>query len=271
MGEQRDRDGKTILQVRAAARHSGGRARLGPVPPGAADAVRPPQARAAPGGQGNARAACSSAVTRTARSPSRDEDGIITRPAPMYRAVNRWKGREYVYYMCHGRGPETKTRKGCGNRVRLDRADIAADARHHARRRTARWWITGWSPATTTRPRSRRSARPWPSCRLQELHGRGVRRPYGQAAARPRPGERAEAGARPLRRPRDRRGHVRRVVGRLDTAGRSAFLARRRFRVYATKELVRVERGEGDWYQGAAYHRDLDDVVYVQAPREPSS
>lgn len=47
------------------------------------------------------------------------------------------------------------------------------------------------------------------------------------------------------------------VWARLDTEGRSTFLARQRFRVFATKDWVRLERGEGNWVWRAYYHRRL--------------
>ena len=47
------------------------------------------------------------------------------------------------------------------------------------------------------------------------------------------------------------------VWARLDPAGRSAFLNKRHFRVYATKKFVRLERGEGEWTWRAYYDRQL--------------
>ena len=176
----------------------------------------------------------------------------------MYRAVNRWKGREYVYYMCHGRGPETKTRKGCGNRVRLDRADMAVDA-----------------VITQTQDRPVVDYRLVPGDD-HEAEKQEIREAMAQLPLQELPDAEFDARMAKLRSDRDRVNALKPVPPatrpsrparapdselweKLDTAGRSAFLARRRFRVYATKESVRVERGEGD------------DVVYVQAPREPSS
>lgn len=165
--------------------------------------------------------------------------------ARMYRHVASNGKQRYTYYQC---GEE------CGNRVRMDWADMAVDA-----------IITG----TQDRPVTEVRLIPGNDFEAEKA---AVREALSQLplAGLDRRAEQAERER--LWAEQDRleelepvpavyeyretgEGTYAEVWARLDTEGRTAFLARQRFRVYARKDVVRLERGSGVWKPWCAYYR----------------
>jgi DNA invertase Pin-like site-specific DNA recombinase len=168
--------------------------------------------------------------------------------ARMYRHTASNGTFRYVYYQCAAE---------CGGRVRLDFADTAVDA-----------LIT----ATQDRPVTDIRLVPGDDFEAEKA---AVREQMAQLPLLELPDAEFDARMRKLRAERDRVNALEPVPARyehievrprrtysevwaqLDAEGRSVFLAGQRFRVYATKQTVRLERGEGEWTWRAHYDRRL--------------
>jgi len=168
--------------------------------------------------------------------------------AKMYRHVVKTRtGGRYVYYQCD---------KHCGGRVRLDFADAAVDA-----------IITQTQDRPVTQIRlipgnDHEAEKQAVREALDQLPKLGLGRQAEQAERErlwaeqdrleelepvPADYEQVETGE----------GTYAEVWERLDAEGRADFLAKRRFRVYADKDTVRLEKGEGRWTWVAHYDRRL--------------
>ena len=167
--------------------------------------------------------------------------------AKMFKHTTTTAGRKYLYYQCDA---------GCGGRVRLDFAETAVSAiiaQTQDRPVTAVTLVPG-NDFESEKQAVREEMAQLPllgladeefDARMKELRAERDR----LAQLKPVPAEYActETGE----------GTYAQVWARLDTGGRSAFLARQKFRVYAAKDWVRLERGEGDWVWRAHYRRGL--------------
>lgn len=188
--------------------------------------------------------------------------GILRCGAPgcgerMYRHVSSNGTQRYAYYQCGSQwGTSAPGSSPCGNRVRMDWADAAVDA---------------IIAKTQDRPVTEVTLVPGND---YEAEKSAVREAMSQLFLQGLSDAEFDARMAELRRERDRleelepvpavydyretgEGTYAEVWARLDTEGRSAFLARQKFRVYAAKDWVRLERGEGDWTWRAYYHRRL--------------
>ena len=166
--------------------------------------------------------------------------------ARMYRHAAASGGRQYIYYEC----------RQCGNRIQLEWANMAVDAiitktqdrpvvdyrlipgdDHEAEKAAVREALDQLPRlGLDRRAEQAERERLWAEQdRLQALETVPAR--YDEV----------ETGE----------GTYAEVWARLDPAGRSAFLNKRHFRVYATKKFVRLERGEGEWTWRAYYDRQL--------------
>jgi DNA invertase Pin-like site-specific DNA recombinase len=177
--------------------------------------------------------------------------------AKMFRHTTTTAGKKYLYYVCDS--------AACRAAVRLDFAEAAVDA-----------------IITKTQDRPVVDYRLVPGDD-HEAEKQAVREQMAQLPLLELPDAEFDARMAELRAERDRvnaldpvaasydevetgEGTYAEVWARLDTEGRSAFLARRHFRVYATKQFVRLERGEGEWTWRAYYDRQLgvmDDVDWL--------
>jgi hypothetical protein len=165
--------------------------------------------------------------------------------AKMFKHTTTTAGRAYLYYVCDG--------SACRAAVRLDFAEAAVDA-----------IVT----ATQDRPVSEVRLVPGDD---HEAEKQAVREAMAQLPLLDLPDDEFDARMRELRAERDRvsalvpvpavyeyretgEGTYAEVWAQLDTAGRSAFLARQRFRAVAAKDWVRLER-EGDARTWRAHYR----------------
>ena len=175
----------------------------------------------------------------------------------MYRHVASNGKQRYTYYQCGGE---------CGNRARLDWTDAAVDALITATqdRPVAEVRLIPGNDFEAEKAAVREALSQLPLLGLDRRAEQDEReRLWAEQdrleALEPVPAvyEYRETGE----------GTYAEVWARLDTEGRTAFLARQRFRVYATKQAVRLEReGERTWHAhydrelGVIDHRDWDEA-----------
>jgi DNA invertase Pin-like site-specific DNA recombinase len=156
-------------------------------------------------------------------------------------------GLRYVYYRCD---------KQCGGLVRLDFAEQAVDAiitKTQDRPVTEIWLIPG-NDFENEKQQVREALDQLPKLGLDRRAEQAERERLWAEQDRleelepvPATYDYVETGE----------GTYAQVWAGLDTEGRSDFLRRQRFRVYASKDSLRMERGEGKWTWRAYYDRRL--------------
>lgn len=175
-------------------------------------------------------------------------------PSPMYRIIPpRDDPRTVTSYRCSGRGSD---RHGCGNVVPAAFADMAVSAI------IARAWDTPVTAWTLIPGDDHRAEIEQVRDALEQLPKRGLSRQEHRdeqerlwaeqdrlEALEPEPDgwDVAETGE----------GTWAGLWDRTPPGERGRLLRKRRFTVYATRDLVRLEHGEGDWRTFRHYDREL--------------